>query len=338
MNLEELAFVNQQVAGMLRSGIPLEGSLRQLCANMRRGVLREEFEALGTDLARGIPLGQALDARKLPEFYVQMLKLGAKANDMPGVLTMIADHYERANLIWHRLKGLLVYPAIVLTLALGLSALLATILTNTFDSAAEVLTASEWAVVQRGSQLSFLLTSMWVPTALLSLLLLSAAGVLLTPALRRRVRWWAPGFRESALANLGATMSLLLRSGSHFGDALDLVEKMEGRSPVHPVLRKWRNRLSEGGGNFSEMSGGGGVVPPLFCWLVAQGGEDLAKGFKRAGEIYHARAVYRIEMLLYSVLPISVLVLGLIILGQFYPLVRILTATLSALGDVGGFE
>ena len=31
MNLDEFAFVNQQLAAMLRDGIPLEGALRQLC-------------------------------------------------------------------------------------------------------------------------------------------------------------------------------------------------------------------------------------------------------------------------------------------------------------------
>ena len=31
MKLDEFAFVNQQLAGMLKSGVPLEGALRQLC-------------------------------------------------------------------------------------------------------------------------------------------------------------------------------------------------------------------------------------------------------------------------------------------------------------------
>jgi len=84
MNYEELAFVNQQLAGMLKSGIPLEGALRQLCANMRRGPCRRELEALERDLARGVPLKDALAARKLPEFYVRMIQLGAQSNDFPG--------------------------------------------------------------------------------------------------------------------------------------------------------------------------------------------------------------------------------------------------------------
>src|SRR5437016_3947732 len=52
---------------MLKTGIPLEGALRQLCETMRRGRLRTELELLQADLAKGAPLREAVAARKLPE-------------------------------------------------------------------------------------------------------------------------------------------------------------------------------------------------------------------------------------------------------------------------------
>ena len=129
MKPDELAFVNQQLAGMLKTGIPLEGALRQLCAQMRRGRLRAELEALEADLVRGLPLAEALATRKLPEFYVKMIQLGARTNDLPGILTLVADYYQRAHLGWTRLKGLMVYPLLVLLASLGLSAFVAVIFT-----------------------------------------------------------------------------------------------------------------------------------------------------------------------------------------------------------------
>jgi type II secretory pathway component PulF len=86
MKYEELALVNQQLAGMLKSGIPLEGALRQLSANMRRGRLREELQALEADLAKGVPLKEALATRALPEFYVKMVQLGARTGDLRELL------------------------------------------------------------------------------------------------------------------------------------------------------------------------------------------------------------------------------------------------------------
>src|SRR4051812_28829757 len=73
MNHEQLAFFNQQLAAMLKSGLPLESSLKQLSASMQRGRLRDEIQQLETDLEQGSPLDEALGRRKLPELYVAML-------------------------------------------------------------------------------------------------------------------------------------------------------------------------------------------------------------------------------------------------------------------------
>ena len=104
MRQDEFAFFNRQLAVMLRNGIPLEGALKQLCLGMSGGALRAEIEQLEADLERGTPLTEALARRKLPEFYARMVEIGARSNDLPGVLTLLADHYERANALWNRLK------------------------------------------------------------------------------------------------------------------------------------------------------------------------------------------------------------------------------------------
>ena len=272
MNYEELAFVNQQLAGMLKSGIPLEGALRQLCANMRRGPCRTELEALERDLARGVPLKDALASRKLPEFYVRMIQLGA-------------------------------------------------LLEGRSTSESEMQNA---------------LFAMWTAPVALLLITLAAAIALLVPAFRRFLRWWLPGFRESSLTNLASTINLMLCSGSPLGEALDLAGRLESGSPAGPELLRWKNRLAEGNAKITDIAKDSKVFPPLFVWLLAQGGEDLAAGFKKAMEIYSARASYRIELLLYVTLPVSMLVLGTVILGQFLPLFRVFIMMIDQLGDMGG--
>src|SRR5271170_3371105 len=120
MKLDEFAFLNQQLAGMLKSGIPLETALRQMCAGMRRRRWRVEFERLHADLSQGVPLDEALEARALPDLYKQMVKVGAKSNNLPALLNLLADHYQKTGFLWTRLKGLMIYPVLVLLTALGL--------------------------------------------------------------------------------------------------------------------------------------------------------------------------------------------------------------------------
>src|SRR5580693_1950103 len=128
MKYDEFAFFNQQLAAMLRDGIPLEGALKRLCEDMRRGQLRDELQALEADLARGTPMADALKARQLPELYKRMILVGVKSGDLPGALTMLADYFQRQNNLWMRLKSLMVYPLIVLFAAFLLSCFMAYIL------------------------------------------------------------------------------------------------------------------------------------------------------------------------------------------------------------------
>ena len=84
------------------------------CAGMKSSPLRSEMAELESDLSRGTPLKDAITRRSLPEFYTRMVALGARTNNLPGVLTLVADYYQRANTTWNRLKGLMVYPFLVL--------------------------------------------------------------------------------------------------------------------------------------------------------------------------------------------------------------------------------
>src|SRR3954464_11795369 len=124
MKLDEFAFLNQQLAGMLRAGIPLEGSLRELSSTMRRGDLRRELEALELDLSAGTPLPEAVEKRNLPELYKRLTQAGVKGGDLPGVLILLADYYNKLAGVMRRLRGLSVYPFIVLVAAIGVSCLI----------------------------------------------------------------------------------------------------------------------------------------------------------------------------------------------------------------------
>src|SRR5450759_2947621 len=125
MKLDEFAFFNQQLAAMLRDGIPLEGALRRLCQEMRAGSLRTELQSLEADLAKGTPMADALKPRQLPELYKHMILVGVKSGDLPGALTMLADYFQRQNNVWTRLKSMMTYPLIVMFVAFLISLVLA---------------------------------------------------------------------------------------------------------------------------------------------------------------------------------------------------------------------
>src|SRR5271169_1426192 len=92
---------------------------------MRRGTLRHELQALDADLAKGMPIVDALKPRRLPELYKRMIMVGVKGGDLPGALTMLADYFQNQNNVWTRLKSMMTYPLIVMFVAFVVSLALA---------------------------------------------------------------------------------------------------------------------------------------------------------------------------------------------------------------------
>jgi type II secretory pathway component PulF len=329
MNYDEFAFFNQQLATMLRDGIPLEGALKQLSAGMRAGPLRAQIEQLEADLAKGAPLKEALASRSLPPFYVRMVEIGARSNDLPAMLTLLADYYQRANSVLTRLKGLMVYPLIVIVVALGLTIVLSLVFSN-------FLTQFFTQVFQGyPTGPHFLIAWMWVPPIVLALAALGILGAMYTPRWRGRLRWRLPAFREASLAQLASAITLMLKNGVPLPEALALAELLEAETPAAQALGQWRSLVADGKGKPAQWTTSGRPFPQLFLWLIQSGGEDPASGFQKASEIYQARASHRIEMALYGALPVSILLLGQMVLWEAMPLFRTLIIMMNMLGDSG---
>jgi type IV pilus assembly protein PilC len=327
MNYDEFAFFNQQLAAMLHDGIPLEGALRRLGEDMRRGWLRSELQLLEADLAKGIPLREAVGARELPELYRHMIAVGIQSNDLPAVLTLLADHYQRRHTLSTRLWGLMVYPMIVLVAAFVLACFLCVLLHSVVWPNMELMAPRSLPPATSAS--------IWLGPVLLGLLVLVACFATALPLARRFLRWRLPAFQEASVAQVASALALMLRSGVQLDAALKLAEELEPGTVAATELAQWRQRLASGQGKFAELASPGRAFPPLFVWLVARAGEDLAAGFQRAAEIYQARAAYRADLLLYSALPCSVVFLGLMILTQVQPVFATLATFMKSIGDMG---
>jgi type II secretory pathway component PulF len=250
--------------------------------------------------------------------------VGARSNDMPGALTLLADYYQRRHHLWQRLTGLMVYPALVLFTAFGVSLVFYVLWSRVF--------AASWIRALSGlgegrplpamTQASLpLLLNLWIFPLFIGLLCLLVLATFALPKLRYAIRWRLPAFREASLAQTASTLSLLIKGGIPFPESVGVLEDLETDGNTRAELATWSRRLAAGVSRFADVAAGGKAFPALFIWLVSSAGEDLAGGFRQAAEIYQARAAQRSEILLYAALPLVVLTLGVLILTQGWLLV-----------------
>ncbi len=319
MKNDEFAFFNQQLAAMLRDGIPLEGALHRLCDDMRRGRLRDELQALEADLSRGTPMAEALKPRQLPELYKRMVLIGVKGGDLPGALTMLADYFQRQNDIWTRLKSMMTYPLIVMFAGFLISTVIALLWSCVIGPSFRSVFSGMGFMLPGATLLAFqTLRVIWVFPVILGIFFVLVVGIVFLPVLRGKFLWRLPAFKEATVSRVASALTLLLKSGVNFPEAVGLVEQLEDRSTAAEDLRQWKAKLATGVSKFSELAVADKVFPPMFAWIVASAGEDLIAGMNRAAEIYYSRAVYRTEIALFSVLPVASLFLGAIVLSQAF--------------------
>ena len=299
---------------------------------MSVGELRNKLDALMNDLTKGIPLEKALDSSSLPDFYVKMIKVGVKSNNLPEVLTMLADYYSRVNNLQTRLKGLLVYPAITLVVMLALTLFVAYVNQNLV--ADMFFNDQDLSALVSSTLNSFWSTVMiWSPVYLIVLLVVCFIVCLGSGRIRNSLRWQLPGFREASLSQIASCMNIMLRGGCTLDESLLLVQQMEKDNPAGEELAQWHERLASGQGKIREIAQPGKVFPLEFIWMLGTDEEKLVRGFERTAELYYDREKQRARMLLQGVVPTAIVTLGGVAALQFIPLLQALTTMMEHMGS-----
>ncbi|KWF24506.1 type II secretion system F family protein [Burkholderia pseudomultivorans] len=235
----------RQLASLLQAGLPLAPSLDMLARTRTRDGLPRIAAGLAREIGGGQRFAAAL-ARYPHQFgtlYRQLIEVGEASGALGAVLTRVAEHRERADAQWRKLRAALAYPAAVILFALAISAALMVWVVPTFrqifDGFGTALPAPTRALLALSSALSTWGGALAALTA--------AAGLALQQATRHRpslryalARYMlAAPFIGDTLARFAAarwcrSLATLLGAGVPLADAFATLERTAG----HPVFER----------------------------------------------------------------------------------------------------
>ena len=114
-----LAF-SGELAVMLRAGLPLDAALRVLVGMDHRPVVAALLAEIHESVKAGLPLSRALAGRDalFGPFYVNMVRSGEASGQLGAVLGRLVEHLERMRALRESVVSALIYPAILLSVAL----------------------------------------------------------------------------------------------------------------------------------------------------------------------------------------------------------------------------
>ncbi len=317
-------FFTLELATLLRAGLPLAQALDTIAELSEEPTLADMTQAINKAVRSGKPLSEALALADpgFDDFYRNMVRAGESSGALDMALDRLASFRAARREMQQSLISALIYPAILLVLALAaVTVMLAFVVpqfTEMFAEAGRELPLLTRIVAGAGD----LVTNWWW----LILLIAGALGWWLhrdwhTPEGRARWDSWllqtpvvGTLMRDLATTRFARTLSTLLENGVHLVPAMDISRQIVGNSTIARALSLCTQRVREGMGLAGPLAQSE-VFPALAIQLIKVG-ESSGKVelmLAQVADIYEREVQNTLKRLLTLAEPVIIITIALLI-------------------------
>lgn len=332
----DLAVATRELSTLLEAGLPLDRSLRVLIDVAERAGTREMLSQVLERVQGGASLADALAAqgRSVPRYFVGMVRAGEAGGNLHDVLSSLADFMERMRVIRGTVVSALIYPAILLVMAIFTVVVLFLWVLPEFRpvfATMDNLPAMTVVFLATGDVVQ---DWWWAGVAIVALAILGFVRRLRDPGFR--LRWdrfklrlplFGDLLRKVETARFAHTLAMLLRGGQPLLEALGVLREVVGNTALRDAVGDVSVRLRQGQGLAVPLAECG-LFPALAVHLVRVGEESgqLEDLLERLGGIYDQEVRESIQRMLAMLVPLLTLFLGGFV---FLIIISILGAFLS---------
>ncbi len=282
ISLEDLVALNDEIAGLVRAGVPLEIGLAGWGRDLP-GELGKTASRLGEAVAQGQSLSESLAAQgdRIPRVYAALVTAGLRSGRLPAALESLTTTARNLAEVRGAIGLAVLYPLILVLLAYGLFILLATTAISAAVKLYEAPPPKLWSVIAQLGEFA----SSWI--GLIPPLVLLFAAAIWWYRTRRAVvldtgrsgRWLrvvpAAGrvverARSAALAEI---LGLLVEHQVPLHDAIVLAAGCTADRKLMQSADKAAEFLKQGG-TFEAGAQPLEGFPPLVAWLISAGGRE----------------------------------------------------------------
>jgi type IV pilus assembly protein PilC len=345
-----LMIFTRQLATLIDSGLPLLRGLTVLSKQEPNPVLRGTIAALADSVQSGSTFSEALaqHPRIFNKLYVNMVKAGELGGVLEVVLVRLAEYQEKAHKLKNKIVSAMVYPIIVMFIAVAILIFLMLFIVPKFESMfAELGKDAELPMISQvvfGTS-KFFLNATLVPPVPNVVWFLVVIGLICvgfnmwgkTKGGRRMIdtlKLKAPIFgdiqRKSAIARFSRTLGTLVTSGVPILQALNITRDTAGNVVVSDAIEKVHEAVKEGESIVTPLQASS-VFPSMVISMVDVGEEtgQLPEMLLKVADVYDDEVDNAVTALTSILEPIMIvilaLVVGAVVFALFLPLIKIIS-------------
>jgi type II secretory pathway component PulF len=343
----EFLLFNQQLASIVKAGIPLEKGLRELSHDVSSHSMRKLINAIADELEAGVNIEEAFEKRQkhFPPLYGRILKAGVETGRLNEMLVSLNRHLEMANQTRRIIFEAISYPIVIFTLAVVIITFIFMFVIPNFATS-----ISEMTEGGRLPKLTLLFISMahnvvpfWMTVGVIIVAIILISNLLSSfPAGRRfkesillSVPVIGRVYHSSTLSRMAESMAILIAAGCDMPETL----RLGSGTTASEILIAESEAIAkqvERGVNILEAGQFCKMIPRLFFYSIQLGTQrnELQDNLYSLGQMYSEQAGYGQSRLQAVLLPIMLICVGsfimLSVLSMFAPIVSIIQSMSSS--------
>jgi type IV pilus assembly protein PilC len=323
----DVVIFTRQFATMINAGLPLVQSLNILAAQTESKTLADVTRSVVYDVESGNTLADAFSKhpKAFSQLYVNMVAAGEAGGILDTILIRLATFLEKNDALIRKVKGAMIYPGVIMTVAGGAITVLLVFVIPTFQSmfaSANLELPLPTRIVIGMS--SFLIGYWWAILLGIGGAVFAIRSYYATPAGRLqidRLLLRAPVLgdviRKSAVSRFTRTLGTLVSSGVSILEGLEITAKTAGNQVVHNAVMESRQSIA-GGETIAAPLEKSRVFPPMVISMIAVGEQTggLDEMLSKIADFYDEEVDVAVSALVSLMEPAMIVLLGVIVGGM----------------------
>ena len=318
----EIIRTAKNLSAMLSAGLSISRALSVIERQSSNKHMEAVALGLSESVKKGTSFNQALAEypRVFPEIFVAMARAGEESGSLADSLSVVAIQMERSEELIRKIKGAMIYPAIVITavIVVGILMLIYVVptLTSTFTSlgvkvplATQIIVAiSNFMVAHTAAVLGLIIAL--VIGAIVFVRSKVGGRIVLTTALHLPVI--NELVRETYTARASRTLSSLLSAGVPVLDALSITKAVVRAEAFASVIEEAETHVRKGEPLSSSFAEHTNLYPILMSEMLSVGEETgkVAEMLKQIAEFYEEDVAQKTKDLSTIIEPALMLIIG----------------------------
>lgn len=338
IKIEDLAAFSRQLATMIEAGIPLMQSLDALQEQITAGEFKRVLNTIRSDIEVGNSLSGSFAKHPyvFDTLYINMVRAGESSGMLNIILERISSYLEKTVGLQRKVKSAMVYPIIVISMAIIITAILLVKVVPTFKGIFEMLGGD----LPMPTKILILLSDLIRKWILYTIGILAVVGFLIGryihsetgrlkfDQLKLRLPVIGELFRKVSISRFSRTLSTLIQSGVPILGALEIVGKTSGNRVLELAVNNVKDNVREGE-SIAQPLIKSGVFPPMVTRMISVGEQtgELEKMLGKIADFYDEEVDAALAGLTSMIEPLIIafmgIVIGGIVVALFLPIIKI---------------